>query len=577
MRQPRFLLIRKAGGATAYTLPAGSGTYSLTGTASDLLAARSLTAATDSYSVSGTDATLTYSSLTAYDLTAGSGSYSISGTAAELIHCDNVNVLTYSEAFDNAYWADDANTPGLTSGQSDPLGGTNAYIADDNSATAVSALKINAVTTTSSEYWTLSVFLKKDASPTAYPAILWGQATNYRGIVVDPTDGSFVNVSFTSSGTTGSVESYDANFWRVSVSGVSDFTSQGVWIYPAYNEDGSDTSAANSKGSNVFFGAQFEQCIAATTYKSTESTAYSLTSDSGSYSVSGTAAELLADRTLAADTTSYALTGTAVALNYGRILQATTAGYSLTGTASALLAARNLAAGTDSYSISGTDVTLTYSALTAYNLTADTGSYSITGTAVDLLTARSLLAGTEAYSVSGTAAGLTYTPLGAYNLTCDSGSYSVSGNATTFTKTSQLAANSSNYSIAGTDLGLSYGYTLEATAGSYSLSGTAASLIATRLLSADTDSYIFSGTAAGLTYSAAPIEPTPECRTLVVQSEARTVTVEAEILDAYVIDPDTGYSLVDPGTGAYLISSYIMNRRLLVAAENRTVNAEIAC
>ena len=264
MRQPRFLLIRKAGGATAYTLPAGSGTYSLTGTASDLLAARSLTAttssysltgtaadfqhgysldaatagytltgtasallaarqltaATDSYSVSGTDATLTYSSLTAYDLTAGSGSYSISGTAAELIHCDNVNVLTYSEAFDNAYWADDANTPGLTSGQSDPLGGTNAYIADDNSATADSALKINAVTTTSSEYWTLSVFLKKDASPTAYPAIVWGQATNYRGIVVDPTDGSFVNVSFTSSGTTGSVESYDANFWRVSVSGV---------------------------------------------------------------------------------------------------------------------------------------------------------------------------------------------------------------------------------------------------------------------------------------------------------------------------------------------------------------------
>ena len=158
----------------------------------------------------------------------------------------------------------------MTSGQSDPLGGTNAYIVDDISASDVSALRVDGVTASAGDDYTLSSFIKKDASPTVYPGMLWGQSTNWRGIVIDPSDGSFVNVSFTSAGTTAVVEDYDANWWRAKVSGSSGFASQRVYLYPAYNSTGTGTSNTASTGTNIFFGAQFEQCSSATYYKKTE-------------------------------------------------------------------------------------------------------------------------------------------------------------------------------------------------------------------------------------------------------------------------------------------------------------------
>ena len=69
-----------AGGGVTYTLTAGSGSYSLTGTAASLTASRLLTAASGSYSLSGTSAGLNRS----YTLTANTGSYSLSGTDISL-------------------------------------------------------------------------------------------------------------------------------------------------------------------------------------------------------------------------------------------------------------------------------------------------------------------------------------------------------------------------------------------------------------------------------------------------------------------------------------------------------------
>lgn len=67
-------------------LAASPGGYTLTGIAAALRAARSLAAAQGSYSVTGIDAALTYApAATAYTLTAETGAYSLTGRAAGLV------------------------------------------------------------------------------------------------------------------------------------------------------------------------------------------------------------------------------------------------------------------------------------------------------------------------------------------------------------------------------------------------------------------------------------------------------------------------------------------------------------
>ena len=183
--------------------------------------------------------------------------------------CTGGNILSYSEAFDDDYYAGGTGPPALTAGQADPLGGTDAWIVTDASATTIPYLFVNNAPTTNGGPYTLSLFIKKDASPTVYPGILFGNAGAFRGIVCDPSDGSTTEMSF-ASGSTAAVEDYDATYYRFSVSGTTDGVDSDVWLYPAYNSDGSASSSAAAQGANTFFGAQFEECGVARTYNKTE-------------------------------------------------------------------------------------------------------------------------------------------------------------------------------------------------------------------------------------------------------------------------------------------------------------------
>ena len=159
----------------------------------------------------------------------------------------------------------------------------------------------------------------------------------------------------------------------------------------------------------------------------TGGTAYTLAADSGAFTLTGTAASLLAGRKLTADAGSFTLTGTAANTLFGRKLTAEAASFALTGTDAALKAGRLLSAEAGAFTLTGTDATLTYEPAGSYTLTADPGSFALTGGDVGLIAARALSAEAGSFSLTGSDATLTYTPFTGYTLTAEPGVFTLTG------------------------------------------------------------------------------------------------------------------------------------------------------
>ncbi len=156
---------------------------------------------------------------------------------------------------------------------------------------------------------------------------------------------------------------------------------------------------------------------------------YTLSADSGSYTVTGTAVELQRGLVMPADSGSYAVSGTALDLNYGRILSADSG----------------------SYAVNGADATLTYAAAGNYTLSADSGSYAVNGADAELQRGLILVADSGSYTVSGTAVDL----FKGYSLTLDSGAYTQGGTDVEFLTGRVLSAESGSYVYNGANIVIS--------------------------------------------------------------------------------------------------------------------------
>lgn len=110
---------------------------------------------------------------------------------------------------------------------------------------------------------------------------------------------------------------------------------------------------------------------------------YTLTADSGSYTVTGTDANLEFGREVAAGAGSYLVTGTDANLEHGREVVADAGSYLISGTDAALEYGREITADAGAYLITGTDADLVYGS--TYQLAAGAGAYLITGTDADLI------------------------------------------------------------------------------------------------------------------------------------------------------------------------------------------------
>ena len=169
------------------------------------------------------------------------------------------NILSWSEIFDNAYWDDDASTPGVTYGQIDPQGGSTAALVTDSSSTNVSMVRNNSIITTTGQEYTQSIFVKKDAAPTVYPGIVFGFGGNWRAAFMDPSNGDYTIAAWALGDTVSVVEDYNTEYWRWSVSGTANGSAVILGYYPAYTTNYAvNISETTAQGSTVFWGAQFE-------------------------------------------------------------------------------------------------------------------------------------------------------------------------------------------------------------------------------------------------------------------------------------------------------------------------------
>ncbi len=135
-------------------------------------------------------------------------------------------------------------------------------------------------------------------------------------------------------------------------------------------------------------------------------TNYSLTCDTGAYTLTGESATTSRGVRMTGDVGSYALTGQ----------DATTSrGYSLTG-------------GVGAYSLTGESA----GTQAGFRIGADTGAYSLTGQNATTSKGTRLVADIGTYTLTGQDATLTATATVNYTLPCETGVYSLDGGAATF-------------------------------------------------------------------------------------------------------------------------------------------------
>lgn len=217
---------------------------------------------------------------------------------------------------------------------------------------------------------------------------------------------------------------------------------------------------------------------------------YTLTAESGSYTLTGQNAGLYVTRVITADSGSYTLTGQSASLVASRVLTADSGSYTLTGDNAGLYKQFVLAADSGSCALTGQDANLVVSRV----LVADSGTYALSGQDAGLVVSRVLPAESGSYSLSGQDANL----LANRVLVAESGSYALTGNDAVFSKAYTLTAESGSYTLTGHDAGIYHNRMLAAESGEYQLTGQDAGLIVSRVLTAEGGSYSVTGQDAGL-------------------------------------------------------------------------------
>jgi hypothetical protein len=134
------------------------------------------------------------------------------------------------------------------------------------------------------------------------------------------------------------------------------------------------------------------------------SASYTLTANSGTFALTGTAASLRVPRTLTATGGSFSLTGATAGLNFGRFIGASAGAFSLTGA----------------------NVTLT--ATGAFGLVADPAVFVLTGANAGLFFGSKIAAAEGTFALTGSDAGL----LSGFTLHSEAGAFDMAGGGAVF-------------------------------------------------------------------------------------------------------------------------------------------------
>lgn len=203
------------------------------------------------------------------------------------------NYIANSSDFLAAAWGGTITSSHVTTGQSDPTGGTGASVLNDNVSTSGSAVYLSHLETwttspATDDYWTASIFVKKNSGSSSNVhcllRIILDNGLGYYDLTLNPNDGT------TSSGRYGSptvptTKVEDLGDWyRMSITATQGYAHQyaSFGFFPqvgkTYNGN-SGYDGGTSTGSVIVWGAQFEKGEGATSHIPTNGAAATRTAD----------------------------------------------------------------------------------------------------------------------------------------------------------------------------------------------------------------------------------------------------------------------------------------------------------
>jgi len=452
-----------------YVAQGQTGSYTLTGGQMGSALTRRLAADGASYSLAGSDATLTYTP-GPVALRGMEGAYSLAGGSAGA----TVSRVLQATGVIDCTWNPADKAAGIT-------------LSNGNlTATSTSGINQNVRSTASSPGKFVFSATKVAGSKTAI-----GVANAAKSL----TEGAWAttnSVGYYSDGGVGYGNGSPATYAPYSNGDVimvaGDAVAGKVWFYKNGVCQGGDPVAGTggisiASGSPLYAlfnaepaGASMTANFGATPFSSAVPAGFSAlgsfdAADVG-YVLTGGALGSVLTRSLAGLGAIYALTGGALSARVGRVLAVTGAAYVLTGGAAVL----------------------TYEpASTGSTLTAETGVYTLTGGSASLALARVFVAAGAAYTMAGG----TLTATVSRVLSVTGASYNLAGGSLAATVAMVIAATGASYALAGGALSARVGRVLAVTGAAYVLIGGSATLGFLRTMETLGGNYALAGGALG--------------------------------------------------------------------------------
>jgi hypothetical protein len=193
-----------------------------------------------------------------------------------LLEPSRTNLVTQSEYFGSATWGKQNSVGVNTNSHLSPEGIQNATELDGFDTSNFQS--VTQYITLSAGTFTFSVFLKKTTGAlNHYPAVVMG--STYKYVIVNSTTGTYAEATGTNNNDSVIIESWDANWWRVSLTNTLSAGAQRFAIYPSLSANGTSITI-NASGANIFFGAQLETGSYPTSYIPTYSVSATRAADS---------------------------------------------------------------------------------------------------------------------------------------------------------------------------------------------------------------------------------------------------------------------------------------------------------
>lgn len=225
---------------------------------------------------------------------------------------------------------------------------------------------------------------------------------------------------------------------------------------------------------------------------------YTLTSNLGTYALSGQDATLRNARRIAAENATYTLSGQAATARVARLLTSALGTYTESGQDASLLAARRLTSAAATYTLTGQTATL----LRALKVAGGLGGFTLNGqdATLDYSGSNPLLdADLGGFTLSGQTVGL----LRGLKLAAAVGTLTESGQDATLRRGLRLVIGDGTYTLSGIDANLAKGLGLVAGVGAFTVAGQDAGFLRTRRLTSALGTFTLTGQPATLTYSGA--------------------------------------------------------------------------